>query len=675
MPDIPVGDLRDVHQPILMHPDVDKYAEVDHVPHRSLKLHPLFEILHIQDIAAQHGRGKFIPQVTAGLEQFGGNIPQGRRADPAFRRNLFLPGSLDLCGQLRKAVAGCIFKGISEPVKQRFCACIGFGMHTGAVQQVVRVGNPEESRALFKRFRPQFGHLFELGAAGECAVFLPVGHDVFGNCARKPCHISQKRRRRSIQVNPNPVYAVLNHTGQRLIQPLLGHVMLVLSHTDRFRVDLDQFSERVLKPPRNRNRAAQRDIEVGELLCSQFGRRIDRCARLVDHHVGKPAVHLADQLCGEQLALLGGGAVPDREDVHMVFADERAELLFGFGNLVLGRGRVDDSGVEHLPGWVNHRNLAAGAVGRVDRQHRFPLDRRLHQQCFQVYPKIFNRLFVGGLGQIRAHLPFERGVDQTFIGIGNRLQHQRGGDAPLLHKESGKQAHGITAVHLDGSFEKTFLFTAVDSQYPVAGHPGDRLRIIGVHRIDARVLPDRDGFQHRVFLVVLTQQQASLRAVRKLLGEDVRRTCQRILRRRDALFRINKWLRQSLHAPGGPVLRKQKLGERLQPPFLRDRCAGAPLLLIRTVDVLKAGQCFGCRNIGFQFGGQLALLGDRSGNLLPAFLQAAQIVKPLGKLPQNLIVTGTGLLLPVARDKRDGIALIDQGDDIFHQFLCDVKFA
>jgi hypothetical protein len=46
--------------------------------------------------------------------------------------------------------------------------------------------------------------------------------------------------------------------SSRLRQLALIDVVLVLPHTDRLRVDLDQFGQRILQPARDRHRAAQR---------------------------------------------------------------------------------------------------------------------------------------------------------------------------------------------------------------------------------------------------------------------------------------------------------------------------------------------------------------------------------------------------------------------------------
>ncbi len=158
--------------------------------------------------------------------------------------------------------------------------------------------------------------------------------------------------------------------------------MLVLPDPHRFRVDLHKLRERILQTPRDRHGAAQGHIKIGEFLRTQPGGGINRRPRLVDHHIGQPAVHFPDQFGRENFRFLRGRSVADREHVHPMPADERGQLRFGFFHPVLGRRGINDSRVEHLPGRVDHRNLAAGAVSGIDREHGFPFYGRLHQQGF-----------------------------------------------------------------------------------------------------------------------------------------------------------------------------------------------------------------------------------------------------------------------------------------------------
>ena len=92
-------------------------------------------------------------------------------------------------------------------------------------------------------------------------------------------------------------------------------VVLVLPDADRLRLDPHQFGERVLQAPRDRHRAAQRDVEVGELLRRELGGGIDRRAGLGDDHLGQLELRVTrDQIAGELVGLARRGAVADRDE-------------------------------------------------------------------------------------------------------------------------------------------------------------------------------------------------------------------------------------------------------------------------------------------------------------------------------------------------------------------------
>ena len=216
----------------------------------------------------------------------------------------------------------------------------------------------------------------------------------------------------------------------------MRHIVLILADANRFRIDLDKLRQRILKPPRDRHGAAQGHVVFGKLLGPELRRRIDGRAGLVDHHIGKATVKLADQFGREQLAFLGGRPVADGEHLDPVLFDERAEHALCFCHLVLRRGGIDDRGIEHLTGRVDDGDFAAGSVGRVDGQHRLAFDGRLHQQRFEVDAKIFDRLFVGSVGQLCAQLAFKRRVDQALIRVGDGRQHGFGRYAPLFDEQA-----------------------------------------------------------------------------------------------------------------------------------------------------------------------------------------------------------------------------------------------
>src|SRR6516164_6012686 len=73
-------------------------------------------------------------------------------------------------------------------------------------------------------------------------------------CSGKPC-------RQSANLSPVPS----SSTSKR--NPLAStNLVCILAHADRLGINLDQLGERVLKPPRDRDRSAQRHVKPRQLL-------------------------------------------------------------------------------------------------------------------------------------------------------------------------------------------------------------------------------------------------------------------------------------------------------------------------------------------------------------------------------------------------------------------------
>ena len=74
-----------------------------------------------------------------------------------------------------------------------------------------------------------------------------------------------------------------------LRQLRLADVVLILADADRLRLDAHELGERILQPARDRDRAAQRDVEIGKFLRRELRRRVDRRAGLRDDDLGERA--------------------------------------------------------------------------------------------------------------------------------------------------------------------------------------------------------------------------------------------------------------------------------------------------------------------------------------------------------------------------------------------------
>src|SRR6266404_737258 len=87
-----------------------------------------------------------------------------------------------------------------------------------------------------------------------------------------------------IQIYTDAIYTNIYDQVEILFQQALRYIMLILSDTNAFRVDLDQLCQWILQPTCDRNRATNRQIQIGEFLAGNIARTIDTGTGLVDKH-------------------------------------------------------------------------------------------------------------------------------------------------------------------------------------------------------------------------------------------------------------------------------------------------------------------------------------------------------------------------------------------------------
>ena len=136
-------------------------------------------------------------------------------------------------------------------------------MHAGGVQRIVPVADPQEAGALLECLGAQPGNFQQCPAVAEPAGLVAVGDDGLGQRLGDARHPGQQRHRRCVEVHAHGVDGILDHGSQAAGQDAGRHVVLVLPDPDRLRLDLDQLGQRILQPPRDRDRAPQCDVEIG----------------------------------------------------------------------------------------------------------------------------------------------------------------------------------------------------------------------------------------------------------------------------------------------------------------------------------------------------------------------------------------------------------------------------
>ena len=268
-----------MHQPVLVHAQVDEGAELGHVAHRALQHHALAQVGNVFHTLVEARHLEVGARIAAGLFQLAQDVAHGDHAEFLVGEQLGLERleHLGATHELGHGLAGLFHDLLDHRV--------GLGVHAGHVQRVVAVADAQEARRLLEGLGAQAADLHELLAVLEGAVLLAPAHHGLGHAARQAGHTRQQRRAGGVQVHAHGVHAVLDHGVQRARQLALVHVVLVLAHADALGLDLHQLGQRVLQAARNAGGAAQAHVHVGHFLTGVLAGGIHRGAGLAHHYL------------------------------------------------------------------------------------------------------------------------------------------------------------------------------------------------------------------------------------------------------------------------------------------------------------------------------------------------------------------------------------------------------
>ena len=158
-------------------------------------------------------------------------------------------------------------------------------------------------------------------------------------------------------------------------------VVLIEADTDVGRLNLHQFRKRILQPPTDRDRPADRGLVPRQFLAGIAAGRIDARARLVDDDIGdieflQPSRH---QFGHERLGVPTRRAVADGHDRARMRRDHFDDLLRGGGTLLRLADDMENRVLERVAAFVDHHRLAAALETGIERQHAATGHRRLEQ--------------------------------------------------------------------------------------------------------------------------------------------------------------------------------------------------------------------------------------------------------------------------------------------------------
>ena len=195
--------------------------------------------------------------------------------------------------------------------------------------------------------------------------------------------------------------------------------MLILAYTDRFRVNLYQLRQRVLKTSGNGRSTSLPHIEIGEFLCSQLAGRVYGSSGLVGDDIVDILRNLFQHLHDHLLGLSRCRAVAQGDQRNIVFMDEFFHGFFCSSDLGRSCGRcwIDDYRIQHFSGRVYNCQFTAGTEGRVPSQNHLSHNGRLHEKLFQILLKYLDGPILRLLCHVIANLPLNGRTYQTAVAV------------------------------------------------------------------------------------------------------------------------------------------------------------------------------------------------------------------------------------------------------------------
>jgi hypothetical protein len=143
---------------------------------------------------------------------------------------------------------------------------IGFRVYARRIERIVAVADAQEPCRKLESLGPEPRHLLENRAGAKRTVRLTVNNNAVRQSFADAGDSRQQGRGRRVDVNPHGVDAILDHRIDRPRKFVFAEIVLILADADRLRINLDQLSQRVLKPPGDRDRSAQGHVQPRQLL-------------------------------------------------------------------------------------------------------------------------------------------------------------------------------------------------------------------------------------------------------------------------------------------------------------------------------------------------------------------------------------------------------------------------
>ena len=491
-------------------------------------------------------------------------------------------------------------------------------MDTGCVQRIFASCDPCETCTLLKGFRTKLGNLKKLSSCLETAVFLTVGYNILCDGLADSGNILQKGCRRSIQIHSDLVYTIFHNAVKGFSQLFLVHIMLILTDTDGFRINLYKLCKRILYTSCDGCGASLSNIEIREFFRGKLACGIYRSTCLVGDNILDLFRDFLKKLHDDLLGFSGCRSVSYRDQCHMIFADKLFQgFLCGTDLGLIGWCcGINNCGIQNLSGRIYHCQLASGTEGRVPAKNYLSCNWRLHEKLLQIFAKDMDGTVLCCLCKGASDLTLNSRSDETFIAVLNGFFQNRCSvwiiaDDHLFFKITDDLFLRCKDLH-----SKEFLFlTTVQSKDTMTCKLFHRLLKVIIHLVYRLLLLISCGGTYSSLIhCSLTDTDTIICFIRNVFCNDISGTADGLFHSFDFFFLRKKcfclFFKRFLRH-----LEKDDVGQRSQTFFPGDDGTCTALRAVRTVKILYHNECLRCLDLFLQLRSQLALLLDAAQNL------------------------------------------------------------
>ncbi len=149
-------------------------------------------------------------------------------------------------------------------------------------------------------------------------MFVTIGDDVLRYSRCETSDVLEECITRSIHIDADAIHGILDFLIELLSEKLLIDIMLILSDTDRLRIDLGQLSECILCTMTDTDSTTDGDIERWIFFLSERTGTVDRRSCFGYYHVFGQEFILCDHFTDELFGFTRTCTVADDDDIDFI---------------------------------------------------------------------------------------------------------------------------------------------------------------------------------------------------------------------------------------------------------------------------------------------------------------------------------------------------------------------